>query len=93
MEEELVVLAELVVKNGKVYELHRKYISTWLWNLIKRAPNSAQEGAVERELELVGRLYKLVSLNSMMSTHSRGLKLGLLKRMTKEEADALSFRR
>lgn len=85
MEEELVVLAELVVKNGKVYELHRKYIYTWLWNLIKRA--------VERELELVGRLYKLVSLNSMMSTHARGLKLGLLKRMTKEEADALSFRR
>jgi hypothetical protein len=87
--EALVPLAELVVKNGKSYELHRKYISYGLWNAIKRNKSGYNKEAVEAELDLVGNLYKLVRVCLMTRSNTRGLALGLLCRMAKEEADAL----
>lgn len=85
------MLAELVVKHGNIYELHRKYISYGLWNVIKKTTSGGKKEAIEVELDLVGKLYKLVSVSPMTSSHARGLALGLLCRMTKEEVDALPF--
>lgn len=88
MEEEFVVVAAVIVKNGRVYELHRKLVATHLWNFLKRAHPSEQKKAIEQDTELVGSIYRLVSFKKMLVSHARGLKLGVLQRMTKEQADA-----
>lgn len=36
MKEEFVVVAVVIVKNGRVYELHRKLVTPYLWNFLKR---------------------------------------------------------
>lgn len=86
--EEFVVVAVIIVKNGRVYELHRKLVATHLWGLLKRATYSEKKRAIEQDTELVGSIYRLVSFKKMLVSNARGLKLGVLQRMTKEQADA-----
>ena len=56
--------------------------------LVKRATYSEKKRAIEQDTEIVGSIYRLVSFKKMLVSHARGLKLGVLQRMTKEQADA-----
>lgn len=89
--EEFVVVAVVIVKNGRVYELHRKLVATHLWNFLKGAHPYEQKKAIEQDTELVGSVYRLISFKRMSVNHARGLKLGILQRMTKEQADEAQF--
>lgn len=91
MKEELVVVAVIIVKNGRVYELHRKLVAPYLWDFLKRAHPAEQKKAIEQDTELVGSIYRLVSFKRMLVSHARGLKLGIIQRMTKEQADETPF--
>lgn len=91
MKEEFVVVAVVIVKNGRVYELHRKLVAPYLWNFLKKAHPSEQKKAIEQDTELVGSIYRLISFKRMLVSRARGLKLGILQRMTKEQADEAPF--
>lgn len=57
----------------------------------ERAHPSEQKKAIEQDTELVGSIYRPISFKRMSVNHARGLKLGILQRMTKEQADEAPF--